>query len=789
MREKTKHSIGNGSPHNIIHIPAMNEEAYAVVGSTHGIGKALVEELLRKMKIVYGCASSAVDQRGNEMEKRWPGRYKHFICDVSDEQAVMRFFAEIAKSGVTLRKIINCAGIGFAPRNAVDFRAEEGKRVLEVNTLGTAYVLKYGLPVLIREGGAFLVCGSIAADQADTGADAMYGASKAALRPLLRQAAAEKEHIGMAFLYAKLGYIRTRMTAADDPEKWRVHTQYGEPGTPEETAKLLLLAAENSKPGYNELIIIGGGYRYQPMTVLGKKGPARSAVMLLPVTSLPNDYSCGTLGPEAYKAVDELEAAGFRAWMMLPLNPTGFSNSPYSSYSSMGGSINLISPALLLRDGLLSQDEHDELVHPTRFTDYGDLYTTRVSMIRWAHRRFRDMNHPELTAQFQQFCTENAFWLDDLAVYMSAKYRWCGRAWQEWPDEALKAHDPEAIAAYRRAYRDDVEAMAFSQFLFYKRQLAELRRYANVHGVRLIGDLPFYVCPDSVDVWANRELFRVDDSGRVLEYGGVPNRNAPDTNWGNPCCDWERQRADGFAWWRRRIRFFAEVYDVLRIDHAVGMRHCYSIPSDGTAGSWRPGPDVDGMFSQMIANEAGRFGTDVIMEDLGEVPPGLRERIADLGFCGMRVLQYAYSNKYFSRSSHLPMYMDDKTACFTGTHDNQPLKDYLADKSCQELDYMMYMLNVTRKEDLHWAVIRDAYNSPARYSVIPIQDVLGLDTESCMVNRKHLEKAWLWRMESFEKLHSLCGRLRAMAILSGRKDADQEESMEALDIMREVFNA
>ena len=329
--------------------------------------------------------------------------------------------------------------------------------------------------------------------------------------------------------------------------------------------------------------------------------------------------------------------------------------------------------------------------------------------------------------------------------------------------------------------------MAFSQFLFY-RQLAELRQYANACGIRIIGDLPFYVCPDSADLWARRELFMVDAlNGQVLQYGGIPNRNGADTNWGNPCCDWERQRADGFSWWRMRIRYFASVYDVLRIDHAVGLLHCYSIPSNGGRGSWQPGPDVDGTFSQMIRNEADRSGADIIMEDLGEVPPGLRERISEMGFCCTRILQYAYSAKYFAHSSHLPMYMSEKTACFTGTHDNTPLRDFLEEKSDQDLEYMKYMLNVPFREDLHWALIRAAYDSPARYAIVPIQDLLELGQEACMVNREHFEKAWLWRMKDFEGLKALRRRLRAMAVLSGRLEADEETSRAAVKTVEEAF--
>ena len=770
------HNACNSQRKNVGQIHA-SQEVCLVIGSTHGIGKALAEELLQNGRRVIGCASSAEDSRGAELERRWR-RYQHHICDISSELDVKRLYTEIAQSGVKIRTIFNCAGIGFKPRASSDFRAAEGRRVLEVNTLGVSILLKYGIPLLDKEHGAFVVCGSVAADQAGTGADAMYGASKAALRPLLREVAAEPENKGISFLYCKLGYIQTRMTAADNPDSWRIHTRFGQPGTPQETAKLLLQMMTPHTPGYAEREILGGDYLPR---LSAKSPPTRKAGILLSVTSLPNPYACGNLGAEAYALADTLEEAGIQVWMMLPLNPTGISNSPYSALSSLAGSINLISPALLRKEGLLSQKEHDALLSSCKETNYGECYRTRPEMIRQAYRRFQKTKNTEMSAQFRAFRAKNQDWLMDFSVYMSAKDFWLGLPWQEWPDEALRNHDAEAVSM--KKHQPDVEAIAFSQFLFY-RQLKALRRYANAHNVRLIGDIPFYVGPDSADVWAERELFQVDaHSGKVMEYAGIPNRNAPDTNWGNPCYNWERQRMDGFAWWRRRIRFFSEVYDALRIDHAVGLFQCYCIPADGTPSGWKPGPDTDGAFSQMIANEAERAGTDIIMEDLGEVPSGLRKRIHELGFCGTRILQYAYSTKYFAHSSHLPMYQTENTMCLTGTHDNQPLSDFLMEKKEAELGYMKYMLNVASVGDLHWAMIRAAYSSPARYAVIPVQDILELGKESCMINRQHFERSWLWRMDGFAELRGLCPRLRAMAILNGRMDASEMDSVEALALL------
>ena len=731
---------------------------------------------------MIGCASSTNDPRGTEFEKS-NKRYRHYIVDVSKESDVRKFFTEIKNFNIAISLIFNCAGTGFAPRIATEFCEVEAKRVLEVNLIGTAFILKYGLPVM-EKNGTFVVCGSISADRAGTGADAMYGASKAGLRPLLRQVAEENKET--SFLYANLGYIETRMTATDDKNAWRSRTPYGKSGTPEETAKLLLQEIESHfGTGYFECEVIGGDYPTEKSNK--KQDRTRKAGILLSVTSLPNAYSCGSFGSEAYEFIDALKIAAIRTWTMLPIQQTGYSNSPYMALSAIGGSLNLISPALLYEEGLLSEEEHTALLYSGgNRVDYGECYVTRPKMIRQAYQRFFKQAKAMEKLQFYAFCEENREWLEDYAIYLSAKLHWGGKDWQSWPDEELRLHNKKAIERYYAENEADVNAMKFSQYIFFK-QFTALRDYANEQGVQIVGDIPFYVGVDSADVWANRDLFAIDEKGMVLEYGGIPNKNAPDTNWGCVCYNWKRHKEDGFAWWRQKIRFFSKLYDILRIDHAVGMFHYYAIPANGGRGVWKSGPDIDGTFTQMIANEVARTGTDVIFEDLGEVPVGLRERIQELGFCGMRILQYSYSNKYFANSIHLPMYFTQNTMCFTGTHDNIPLATFLEEKKDEELGYLKYMLNLNfskySQQEIHWAMIREAYHATARYCTIPMQDFLELGVESCMVNREKLDDSWTWRMESLEEFYKLSKKLHSMAILSGRLSANEQESKIALDTL------
>lgn len=749
-----------------------------IVGSTHGIGFAAVCRLLESGRTVIGCASSMLDPRGAELEAKYPC-YRHYFVDVSDEEAVKDFFSAVSSLGYSVRMLLNCAGVGFARRDSKDLCSSDAERVLKVNTLGTAYILKYGQKVMCSDG-VFMVCGSIASCVTGTGADAVYGASKAAIKPLLMNAAVEEDNTSRAFVYLNLGYIETRMTCNDDKQVWVRITPYAQVGTPQETADFVIHIVENCKPGYSEAEMIGGGYPVPYSR--SKRHKVRSAGVQLMINSLPNKYGCGSFGSEAFRMIDELCASGLTHILLLPFNQTGFMNSPYSALSSISGSINLISPEFLYADGLLSSHEHAALLNFSEFTDYESCCLNRPVMLKQAHKHFKARGDSEELKHFGAFCEANKEWLDDFAVFMSAKYKYGRLQWQKWPDKKLRAHNLDAVERYVHENQDDVEAWKFSQFIFYE-QFAAFRNYANENGIDIIGDIPFYVCADSSDVWGHRDLFSVDpNTGEIVEAGGIPNRNAPDTNWGVPVHMWDVQKADGFKWWRKRIRFFAGIMDGLRIDHSLGMLRYYAIPSDGSTPLWRDGPDVpDGAFSRMIAYEAARYDTDVIAEDLGQIPQGLRERIDELGFCGTRIIQYAFSNKYFAHSHHLPMMLSENRMIFTGTHDNPPLREFLRGKTDSELAYMMYMLNTRDRRSLHWLLIRAAYESAARYCTIPVQDFLELGMEACLVNRRDFGMSWLWRMKNFTRFHSLNRRLRAISILSGRIQSTEEESFEALE--------
>lgn len=766
-----------------------------VFGDSHGIGYAASKAFLKAGYHVYGCASNREDPRGHELvmaNKNW----RHEYVDIAAEKQVESFLERTEQDiGGSPDAVLICAGLGYARRSVTEMDDREARRVMEVNLLGPAYVLKYSIPHLRKAGGMIAFCGSIAADTLDTGADWAYGATKAGAARLFQEAAADPKNNRIRFVEFRLGYIKTRMTAADDQTQWLRKTPYAQAGTPEEIAALMLKTVEDTSLGqYTKIERKGGGYPVKPPAF---PKPVRSAGMLMPVFSLPNAYGCGSLGPEARQFIDILVKGGFRYWMMLPLNTTGYGDSPYAPVSAMAGSVNLISPELLEKEGLLSENARQLLRKGEDSTrvDYGGCYRTRPQMLSDAYARFREGYAPmRVVSGYDRFCQENEFWLEDYATFMAIKLGHGGKAWWEWEEPGLRGYEPKALEEYRKAHEEDVAIWKFGQFLFY-RQLETLRDYAHSRGVRLIGDIPHYIAADSVDVWGHREFFSVNsENGEITEYSGVPadDFEPNDRIWGTPTYQWENHKKDGFQWWRNRIRFQAQWFDGLRIDHVIGFLEYYAIPANGSTGVWKAGPDTpetdeEGRILQAIQNEAMRYETEIIAEDLGiKIPKGLREQMDELGWSGMRVLQFAYKIKnkmYNIDSHHLPMYYSPNMMAFTGTHDNPPLMEFLNGKHDEELNYMKYMLldthdggndgndgsnNGNLRRKLHWALILDGYRSVASYFTLPAQDALDLGPSGTMMVRMDYTRSWRWRMQNFDGLLGRCEKLRAMAHLSGR---------------------
>ena len=739
-----------------------------IVGSTHGIGLATTKKFLECGWRVIGCARGTKDKRGEEMEKNFKN-YKHFNLDISDEAAVKNFFSYVDSPPSV---VLICAGIGIAPTAINNFSFADSQAVIDTNLLGSALVIKYALSVM--QGGCIAVCGSVAAENPNTGADWSYSASKAGIIPLLNFVAQDKKFQNVAFLHLKLGFIKTRMTVNDDKIKWLLQTPYAKAGEPAEIAERIFLATQKVKHGYSEIELIGGDIpqNYPPPKITG-----RAAGVLMPVFSLPNFYDCGTFGSEARKFIRKISACGFKYWMLLPILPTGISNSPYSALSTFGGNINLISAEELYKDGLLSKKDIQNYRYLSpKIVDYSHAYESKPQMLQQAWKNF-SRSQKNWTA-FKNFCEKNSWWLEEFATYFAIKKVNGDRAWQEWDNPLLRDHNSATIKEFILQNEDAVNFWKFTQFIFF-RQLEKLIAYANKYGICLIGDLPFYLAVDSVDVWANRKLFEINEDNTVKFYAGTP--HSDDRHWGVAAYRWQEHMKDGFNWWRRRIRHWGKIFSGLRVDHATGITKNYIIPADGTAPYFKDAP-CD-FIIEAIKNEAARYGTVLFAEDLGVIPAGFREKLEKFGFMVMRIAQYAFQLKFGNSNIHLPSNYSKNTMCFTGTHDNKILNEYVSNLNGDDLKFAFFLTGAKTREELKEKIIQEIYFSRANFCTLPIQDVLGLGAESTMVFHEEIEKSWKWRLEDLSALDAVAQKMQALSILSGRLPGNKSDFLKMLEVL------
>ena len=494
----------------------------------------------------------------------------------------------------------------------------------------------------------------------------------------------------------------------------------------------------------------------------------RSCAILLGVSSLPSDHGIGTLGKEAYNFIDFLKAAGQTYWQMLPLGPTGYGDSPYATVADKAGNPYFIDLDLLMEDGLLTKEELAEYDAcamkdvEDEYVDYGKLYEYRFDILRKAYDRGKDL----CKAEFEAFASENTYWLDDYAVYMSVKKYFGMKSWQEWEDEDIRMHRPAAINKYREMLRDDVDFYAFLQYLFFS-QWAKLKAYAVKNGIKIIGDVPIYVAMDSADVWSEPHYFQLDEKNIPIEISGVPPDYFSEDGqlWGNPLYRWDKMEADGYGWWIRRISAAARLYDVIRIDHFRGFASYWSVPyGEKTAknGHWVKGPGID--FVNTIKNWFS--GTEFIAEDLGEQTPDVAELLEASGLPGMKVLQFAFNPEELS--DHLPQFYKENCICYTGTHDNSTLEGWEQTKEWEVLFAAEY-LGVYDTAELSERIIRAGMASTARLFVAQMQDYLWLGDEARMNTPGTAQGNWKWRMKKEAADESLSGMLMRMMLIYGRK--------------------
>jgi len=461
----------------------------------------------------------------------------------------------------------------------------------------------------------------------------------------------------------------------------------------------------------------------------------RLSGILVHPTSFPSPYGMGDLGPGAYSFIDFLKNAKQKLWQVLPLGPTGYGDSPYQSFSSFAGNHYLISPGILMEQGLLAASDLEMKSFNPRAVDYGPVIQYKMGLLTKAYDNFKTR---AADGGFFRFCIKHEAWLEDYALFMALKDYHGGAPWTEWPEE-LSKREPQAMARVKAELSDEIRFNKFLQYQFF-RQWGNLRAYAHEAGVKIIGDIPIFVAMDSADIWASPELFALNEDYKPTAVAGVPPDYFSETGqlWGNPLYKWSTHEETGFEWWCRRVEAVLALVDIVRIDHFRGFESYWAVPADAKTaidGKWVKGPGV-ALFAAM-ENKLGQL--PIIAEDLGIITPEVASLRTGLKLPGMRVLQFAFDPE--AKSVYLPhFYEDSNTIVYTGTHDNDTTKGWYKAATEAERDYLRRYLNVSG-DDVAWDMIRMAFSSSAAYAIVPIQDVMSLDTNDRM-NQPGCSMGW-----------------------------------------------
>lgn len=479
----------------------------------------------------------------------------------------------------------------------------------------------------------------------------------------------------------------------------------------------------------------------------------RESGILMPIFSLASPFGIGCISKEAHDFIDFLKEAGQGYWQLLPIGHTGFGDSPYQPVSSYAGNPYFISPTALIEEGLLTWDECNSLNfgQDQEQVDYGALYENRFVLLEKAFTKFKE-KEGDKGKDYIDFTEKQSFWLEDYALYMALKKAHEGKGWSGW-EEPFKLRDTKALSDFKKEHKDELEFYYFQQFKFYE-QWKELHSYAKAQGIKLIGDLPFYVAMDSVDAWAHPEAFLMDDKKEPTAVAGCP----PDDfsplgqRWGNPLYDWEALKKDNYGWWINRIKHNYQFFDVVRFDHFHGFTEYYSIPFEeetAKCGELKKGPGVD--FFRVLEEELKKLSIvdttklHFIAEDLGFVTKENTALLQETGIPGMQVLQYAFTGW---DSIYLPFKHKENSICYTGTHDNTTARAWFEDIEEGQRGYVRRYINSMNTDagGFVWDFIREAYRSPSMLCIIPLQDYLVKGREARINCPGTQGENWKWRL-------------------------------------------
>lgn len=466
----------------------------------------------------------------------------------------------------------------------------------------------------------------------------------------------------------------------------------------------------------------------------------RKSCILMHISSIPSEYGIGKLGKNAFEFVDFLKKSNIKCWQILPLSPTSYGDSPYQSFSVNAGNPYFIDFEILESDGLLEKSEYAEITweNDKRHVDYKIIYDNCFDVLKKAFLRFRPLKFPE----YKSFCEKNKSWLNEYALFMSLKFANDGKAWYEW-DEKLAMRDIKVISDAKKELKQEINFFKFIQFEF-SRQWKVLKAYANECGIEIIGDIPIYAALDSVEAWAKPKLFCFDKNKCPIAVAGCPPDDFSPTGqlWGNPLYDWSYHKKTGYEWWINRIKYAAELYDIVRIDHFRGFESYYTIPfgnTDAVEGEWKKGPNYE--LFQLAEEKLGKL--NIIAEDLGFITSEVRELLDKSGYPGMKVLQFAFDN---GENEHLPHnFKTTNCYAYTGTHDNETLRGWIEASSPESLKFAKKYLGVKKNKEIPMGIIRAAWGSVAQTAVAQIQDFLDSNGSGRMNTPSTLGNNWQFR--------------------------------------------
>jgi 4-alpha-glucanotransferase len=507
----------------------------------------------------------------------------------------------------------------------------------------------------------------------------------------------------------------------------------------------------------------------------------RHAGVLLHPTSLPGPHGVGELGPEALRFVDFLAASGQSLWQVLPLGPTGYGDSPYASFSTFAGNPLLLSLDALVEAGdLAAADLAPTPAFDPAKLDYGWVQSWKFPLLEKAAQGFLTRATAPRRAQYEAFCRAEAGWLDDFALFMAVKEEFqkkadaekvSGKMWSNYWDLDIRLKEPAAVAAWTKKLAGPIEVKKVLQFWFFQ-QWSAVKSYANAKGIRIIGDIPIFVAADSVDVWANRRFFQLDDHGQPLVVAGVPPDyfSATGQLWGNPLYDWKALQADGFRWWLNRIQATLKTVDIIRVDHFRGFEAYWEVPfgaPNAIGGRWVKAPGME--LFRTVQQTLGTL--PILAEDLGVITPEVEQLRDAFSFPGMKILQFAFDSGEDTGASgdnhFLPHNYGANCVVYTGSHDNDTMRGWFEAANEADRAYSLEYVD-GHLEDVAWGFIRAALASVAKYAVVPAQDILDLPSMARMNTPSTTGTNWAWRLKAGQLDAAVAKKLAALTKLYGR---------------------